>query len=54
MRFAPEIYSEDDMPEDLINKGEIKGRIVIGRCKSRWFPIVRVYVIREGNIVISK
>jgi hypothetical protein len=39
MRFAAEIYNEDEMPEDLRNKGVTKGRIVIGRCKSKWFDI---------------
>ena len=50
MRFATEIYDE----EDLRNKGVIQGRIILGRHKSKYFPIVEVKAIREGDRIISK
>jgi len=49
MRFTTEIYDEKDLP----NKGVIQGRIILGRYKSKYFPIAEVGVIREGDIIIS-
>ena len=48
MKFTTEIYHEDDMPKKLREGEAINGRIVLGRCKSKWFPVARVEVINAN------
>lgn len=49
MKFATEIYDEEDLAESLLGVEEPMGRISLNGCKSKWFPIVKVTIIEEGK-----
>lgn len=54
IHFATEIDIEGDIEQSPLRDKKVEGQIVIGRCKSKFFPIQRVNELRDGDITITR